>query len=921
VHRFAPGALIGALSVIAALALAHLWRGEVVSLVLDADIDRGSVIELFHNDLWTSSQRDTVRPGRSQYRFDGLPPTLWSLRLDPTDDRSARVRIYGLRVVRGTETLREFSPPEIGRWVSGGLLVTSSSSEVLELRSTNDDPMLFVPGTLAFPGGNALSTRLASTSPELLFGLAFVLFLLAGALPWRGWAAAALPVLLPAIAMLSTLVQKAVTRAIGTRLGGYLSPVEAVGAASWLGYPKAADFRVYWLTLVLSIALGALGGLALARFAAVEGAEVPPEPAWRRLAAMLVVGLLFLYALLSFPSLAGRLDQLQHQTHQLGYDDGNLFIWAYLVHTGGKPFVDFWYPYGGFAGFGAGGWFPWGDLLSWVHQLFLLCVAGWALLRLTRTRPLTAPLLLAVLLAGYLTWNLSGGERYLLGLDVALVGLAAREDGYPRGELIFLAVFAAYTFFLEPTQLIPGAASLSVLLGEDLWLDPAGRRPLLRKVLPASGVFLSGVLLIVGGRLVRGQLPGWLEFYGQFGAMTTYGALPAAFREWYRFVGSTNNVLLFAPLFLLALAAALRVRDGRMTSPAAFALTCGLLGAFSFNKFLVRPHVGSQVVVYSIVGLALVVSRLYSSLRAAQRVMLLVVGMALVWVALDSEDGARLGRQFRALRSLPANVATLVGDQSADELAYYEDPRRYPEQLQLIERLRTLTAASEGRPATKVFVLGDDVVLYPPLGKPTPYYLSIYNSSPLEAQERSLAWLHRESPEWVVWRPDFASFDGVPNVVRTPLLYRAVVLGYEPFERVGRFEILRRRADPSGPIDLGFWATRVGTTLDLGALPAISPLSRFAPCGTEHDCVAALRIDVEHPVKGRRRVLPVEVAGKRFEIQFSELPAQRTYHVRLDRIWFWSRPGDPPPLVASFDAGPGARVEQVWLSPRRSSLW
>ena len=923
-RRASPRAVLGVTSLLLAIGALQLWRAGEVSLVLDAEIDRGKTVELFHNELWTESQRLPRQPGRQLYRFDGLPPKLWSLRLDPSDDRSAQIRIHGIRVTRGATTLRTFTPAEVAGWTAVNLVVTASAADVLELRSITDDPMLLAPGTLVFPTREILAGFLRAVGTEQLFGLGFLVFLLAGALPWRGVPALAAPVLLPSIALLSAIAQRTITRVVGVRLGGDLPPVEAVGQASWLGYPKLADFRIYALTVVLSAVLGLLGGLGLARLARPgnEPEESPPPPGRRWSAATVAtVALLVVYAVVAFPDLSGRLEQLRHQTHRLAYDDGNFFVWAYFVHKGWKPFVDFWYPYGGYSHFGPGGWFPWGYLLAWAHELFLLCVAGWALLRLNRQQPSVAPLILAILLGGYLADVFARGDRYLLALDLALVLLVARRDGYPRRQLLFLAALGAYTFLLEPTQLVPAALPIPLFLLADLRERPTPlRRQLLRELLLALGVFVAGVILVLVLWAVRGQLGGLLEFLGQLGVMSIYGAMPGRFSEWYRFTGSESNLVLWPPLFLLALGAAAWAWSQRLTPLAAIAIGFGLLGVVPFNKFLIRPHLANQVICYSIVGLALVACHLLPRLRLAQRSILAALGAGLVWAALDAEPGARLGDRVRGLRALPANLAALRGDHRATELAYYEDENRYPEELDLIRRLKELTRpTAPGGAREKVFVLGDDSFLYAALAQRAPYYVTLYNASPLAAQERVQAWVEQEKPRWLVWRPEFQSFDGVPNAVRVPLLFRTAVSEYEPVERFGRFEILRRRAARAGEIDLAFWEQRLGEPLDLGALPALSPLSGFQPCTSGVDCIAALRVDVDRPVQGQRRRVAVRVGERRFEVSLTELANRRRYHIRLDRLWFW-------PAVAGGDgleieAGPGASAQRVSLSGRRSSLW
>src|SRR5215469_13145139 len=88
-----------ALTLVAGATVEHLRPGPLV-VAVDAEIDSGTAIELFHNDLWTQSQRLPIRQGRAQYRFVGLPARLWSVRIDPTDSPAGSIRIHSVSIER-----------------------------------------------------------------------------------------------------------------------------------------------------------------------------------------------------------------------------------------------------------------------------------------------------------------------------------------------------------------------------------------------------------------------------------------------------------------------------------------------------------------------------------------------------------------------------------------------------------------------------------------------------------------------------------------------------------------------------------------------------------------------------------------------------------------------------------------------------
>src|SRR5439155_21853658 len=117
--------------------------------------------------------------------------------------------------------------------------------------------------------------------------------------------------------------------------------------------------------------------------------------------------------------------------------------------------------------------------------------------------------------------------------------------------------------------------------------------------------------------------------------------------------------------------------------------------------------------------------------------------------------------------------------------------------------------------------------------------------------------------------PSFRDFDGVPNLVRAPIVFDSVIRQFEPIESVGEFEVLRRR-QADVPVRVEYWRSKLGSTLDLRALPAHSSLLAAPVCGSSgSDCVDALEVTL----KGRQTAgavsVPVRVGSSSFEVKLS----------------------------------------------------
>jgi hypothetical protein len=373
------------------------------------------------------------------------------------------------------------------------------------------------------------------------------------------------------------------------------------------------------------------------------------------------------------------------------------------------------------------------------------------------------------------------------------------------------------------------------------------------------------------------------------------------------------NLLLDGTLSLIVCGCALLAasRSGPLGDAGAIALTTGGLAAITLTKQIVRPDISPQLVGIVAVGAALLLARCWPLLHPSQR--------AAIWVAAGvalglAADGAHLRRYARdvahGLGTLPRNARFLLADGALVEnrrAAHFADERNYVQHAEAIRRLRVLAGLAPSSPPkpTRVFALGDDPVFYVALGLKPPYYITLYNASPLSAQLRVARWLAEEAPDWTVWKPSFRQFDAVPNVVRVPLIYATVVRRYDFAETAGDFDILRRRSQP-GPPDLDYWTARLGSDVDLGMLPAHSRLGRAKVCAGGSRCAPVLHLRVAAPVDGRTTTVPLHVAGRKFRVLFREKRRQKDYFIPLRRLWFWR------PHAAGFDQTEGASAHLEW---------
>lgn len=904
--------------------ITHVLRDDREAiLVVDAQIDAGAAFEIFFNERWDAPMRVPIQPGvRTVYTFAHLPTRLWQLRLDPTDVPNTHLRLFGATLIRDGEPDETFNPAAMRAWDTGQFESTPAGDDtVYEGVSQGIDPILLVPGThgpVTPARGAALPEPLQNLAVSHGWVLAILLGLLTIAADRRR---SLLGVYVPVALVLFIPVQGWFAMRLRPLLASFQASDVAVGWANFMGYPKAAEHRVVIVSTLLMMAVGWLGARwlrpRLAPLGMVEAGEAASGAPSGRLAQRLASVVLGFIALVSVgvrvPHVAGRLAGLQH-VQSVNYDEVNIFTWQYSAHEAWLPMRDFWYPYGGLIGFDTfwGG----GAVEAFFHGILLLAVFAACIYVLTeRSKVWTAVMLAAALL----TVDVGIEARYAQALDLVLLGLVCRRLGWGRRPAVLLGAFAGYCLIFEPHQVIYGAAAVGAVWALDyLWpTSTLSRRQLGRGVLAAAGTFAGCAVVRTIVLLAQGRLGGQVELLRQSGAMATYCALSAPLADWYRWGMAPAPLLFCGMLFFLGYGAFLRTlrRDATWERFGTVYLSVGLLLALCIHKQVVRPHMAGQLIQYVEVGAIILLSQLFGRLRTRARAVV-VFGLLFFLTeagALTTWSNAVTSAQA-GFASIPASLSALTDGDTIEQAyaAFYFNAERYPAQKPLIRRMQALLAE---RPhawerVASFYMLGDEAQLYVALHQKPPYYITLYNNAPLTAQQDMVRWLDARRPEYVVWRPNFADFDAVPNLVRVPLLYRAVVAGYAFRERVGDYHILQRKPADQ-PVDLAYWRGTLGDKLDVGALPAHSRLASLPACAPTTPpaaCADTLHVHVAAPRAGEPLEVRVNAGTESFAVVLRQQDGVQDYFVHLERVWFWPAMKDLG-LQQSLDIVPGATVE------------
>jgi hypothetical protein len=422
----------------------------------------------------------------------------------------------------------------------------------------------------------------------------------------------------------------------------------------------------------------------------------------------------------------------------------------------------------------------------------------------------------------------------------------------------------------------------------------------------------------------RGQFRGWLAFWAELPATTAYSAWPLDINSWIRFP-ETPPQLYLTLVVLLLVGGAVQIAATRFGSPAMSAPFClGIVSAMQMQKEIIRPGISSQLLIVPAIGLALLVAQQLMTGAHRRRALAagLFFGMAVItaFFLLERPARAQLVQQVNVVSGLSADIGYTLGHSAEWRVA----SERFFSPAALVygqisgDRMRSdLQRELSMGPEDSVYVLGDRPDIYILLDKPAPYYVTLYNQSPLEAQSRTVDWLSGRQPKYVLWNSQSREFDGVPNIVRTPLLFRYVVSHYVPYKVIGTFDVLRHRGPQDAP-DAAYWREKLGSDIPLGQIPALSAAEEDAvTSGTFHYRYLIIRSD--QPVDGRVRTVSMEFGATGANIQFIERRSVSTYFVNLERVpWADLDTGLP---VLARQQEPGLQFRVTVLSFAKARLY
>ena len=654
---------------------------------------------------------------------------------------------------------------------------------------------------------------------------------------------------------------------------------------------------------------GLMGLTAAAHRPPVLSADDPPA---RVAPGFLALG--FLWALvLTAPDLPGALAWLESVEYSPHWDGNNLMTWGYWTANGYLPFRDFWYPYGGLFLYDM----PWpaGPSLFWATSVARYAVFAFALM-LSSPRRWSVLVAAAALLAAETSGLNFSVHRYMLAANVVLAFVAARRWDFsgiiPRLTLGTALVMA---LVLEPAQLVyavPAVAAIVLVdmirarrLGQ-LWRGPAF----------CALVLLGASAMLAIGFWRFGMLSEMLAFYGRLGDTAQYAAFPATVvpSPWPDFPMNAVLVIFPAAILIAGLVEARRA-DAQARVRAAALIGLAVFDFMVLQKHLIRFMPDTLALNVLVTGLAYGVLAPVGRWGPDRLGLGAGVGLLIGVLALQGRLDERIavarqlpGRMMRTLSALPnaeihqrANRARFAPERFV----------QFHEQRRLVDELTTRL----GR-VPRLFSLSDDPLLFLFTRQAPAWHTNLYNGSPIYEQARIIDDLRANPPDFVVADPSRLVFDGIQLGVRVPDIVGFVVSTYVPEAPVPPFAVLRpRRPDEAVPLD--FWTGLLGTTIDLGMVPARLGRESRDSCEGPASCDQTLVLEATTPTTGSAIVV-LDLGGTPVHLRVRLTRHQSRYVIPVSRLW---------PAVATRESGaaivatPPAGFTLEWSSASRPAGW
>jgi hypothetical protein len=863
-------------------------------LVIDMKVDKGYQLVLYFNNNYGRYFSQTLKLNeRAIYSFDNLNEKIEQIRVDPTNVQDASIDIYKLQIFRNDSVILDLTPADMMKWAP--FLFVSAPQVVddhLHMLSTTNTPMAIASLNYNMPMFDKWLLTIGSNAVDLSVTLCLFLVVVLILMGYRSqleWLYFFPLIFLP----LFLKIERLISIQLLDLLQDPLKTGQSIGIASYIGQAKSVESKTFICMIVVAGVSGAvlffLRNKLEKYFRDWWRPKEKTMPARDSYSPWFLAGALLLLVVCGLQPIKEIFDRLPLQNHAPDWDSQAVLLWQYVYNAGLIPLRDYWFPYGG-------AWnqispFPMDLLRLHIHDIIVFGMCIFSVYRLTGYKKLWTLILLAGLLCFAEVNLMKGLFRYLICVDIVLLYLVFAENLQKLLSLVF-GIFCGWALTYEPTQLFYASVPILFVFAKKAILEKRNFKHFFGSHVPAIICLLVITVGFILKLYLQEQWPGFLSFYKHIGTMSVSSASPDNLPAWAYVSLQPENIVMVATLFFILWGVYLQLLAGKncdLSKASDFISVFGLLAFMIFLKHLVRPHMALQFVHVHWIGLILFLSVYSATWSKMQKQMgLIIFGCCLGWGYHSHALTTVFEKYSHQASSFLASLQTVFLDAETlkkQQNAFFAVDLFTKNSVEVKQVFDAVTSENLSARKDDLYVLGDDAFFYILFQKHPPPFVSVYDGGPLYAQQTNLNWLKSHNPSLVIWNSSVASFDGVPNLVRVPLLYEYVMQNFKLHEKIGKY-VLLTPLPPGEKPDFVFWLQNLGKTLELGFVPIESNLKNFPPC-TE-DCYELLQINAKPEALGSPIAVTFSLGDSAVEVKFNTRKNVTQYYLTLDRLWFWS---------------------------------
>lgn len=567
------------------------------------------------------------------------------------------------------------------------------------------------------------------------------------------------------------------------------------------------------------------------------------------------------------------------------FDSQNIITWQYNKHLGLLPYKDFWYPYSGYFLFSLP--FPPDLMINWGYRviLFALCLTSIYILFDRAWIDVFAILALWVWL--YYSSIILHVDRYYLSFALLLAFAAAI---YSQSKVLALlsGIFSSFVFFMEPTQFIATIFSILMLIiliciNQTI----SGQQGKLKAILLFYIYsLLLGMTFILAILINQNILGSSYLFYKNLSAFSIYSSWPFSIKNLSDFSIDSVMILFASLIFLYAVLTIEFQKTLKDFFPSAFMLSTVTLTFFLLYKYSVRPHMAKQIAFIPMFSVCYILIKSDAAKFINLNKNMTYIGFFLF---LFSYDNFKNELSYK-LTSLPKSIQILL---SSKQLSYYKNQFFSRENFKIDGFFAEDFFREVHRAIPDIdnnfFVLGDDPFIYIVFDE-TPYkHLTFYDASPIDNQNDLVNEIILRKPKYVFWKFSANYFDGIPNLVRDPIIFKYIVDNFKFYHNFGSYDVLIHKNEIEA-INYSYWISKLGDTVDLGYIPSLAKPVKDDNCDFEQkSCDFYLKVTINQSSQSTENleINFVTEQSNVIKVSFKLLNSKKVYFVKLNRLWFW----------------------------------